>query len=102
MHSFKVNIATSDNTKAPCFSALKAKGYEVKITLFILEEKDNARYYMYEAIKKGQLFTADSPEELLGLITMWETRGDVWRITKDEAREYDEIEEQATIYDSTR
>jgi hypothetical protein len=46
-----------------------------------------------------QTLSATSVEELLGLIAMWEVRGDDWRLRSGEADLYDRLVEAAPMYD---
>ena len=42
-------------------------------------KEDGDKYsQVWWAMKDGRMFAADSCEELLGLISMWEMRGDDW------------------------
>ena len=93
-------IRIAGNTKIPCFSAIKAKGYKVTLTNY----KDS-EYSDWNAEKDNRLFSATDLVELLGLIAMWEVRGDSWR-AKDNAHpnddldlmEYEELEINAPEY----
>ena len=91
-------IRIAGNTWVPCFSAIKAKGYKVS-----LEYYRDSEYNNWCAEKDNRLFSATSPAELLGLIAMWEVRGDIWR-TKDcefgenEHKEFDELCDNAPHY----
>jgi len=71
---YDLRIRIAGNTEIPCFSAIKAKGYNVALTHY----KDS-EYSDWSAEKDNRLFSATNPVELLGLIAMWEMRGDDWR-----------------------
>jgi len=52
----------------------------------------------FTARKDGRLFGAASAEELLGVIAMWEARGENWRATEDDVRLSREILDSVPIY----
>jgi len=89
-YDFIIRIA--GNTHIPCFSAIKAKGYEVTVIYY----KDD--YSDWCAEKDNRLFSATDPVELLGLIAMWELRGDNWRANDSDHKEYDELCSNAPEY----
>jgi hypothetical protein len=45
----------------------------------------------WDADKDGRVFSADSAESLLGLIAMWEQRGDDWHIRPGESALLDRL-----------
>jgi hypothetical protein len=67
-----INIVHVGNTEYPAMFALKGKGYKLV-----------ARGYgdrpHITATKDGNAFHASNAVSLLGLISMWEERGDNWR-----------------------
>ena len=86
---YDLKIRIAGNTEIPCFSAIKAKGYKVTVTAY-----QDSDYYDWCAEKDNRLFSATSPVELLGLIAMWEVRGDKWRLKDNPSHnEYDEYRE---------
>lgn len=94
-----MKIRIAGNTASPCYFAIKSKGYEIEVYSY-LESKENEEWLDYYNAKKDDLFfSATSPEELLGLICMWEMRGDNWRATKEEAAIYREVRYGAPTYD---
>ncbi|QBH97744.1 hypothetical protein EKN56_15840 [Limnobaculum zhutongyuii] len=97
MMNMKIRIA--GNTASPCYFAIKAKGYQVEIFSYLESEKENEWSFDYNATKDDLFFSATSPEELLGLISMWETRGDNWRANEKEADEYWDITCNIPMYD---
>lgn len=83
----------------PCVQAIAAKGYA--ITHYFLGSKPGEwTRPQWDAEKDGRLFSATSPEELLGLIAMWEVRGDEWRHKSGETLLYDRLIEVAPMYDN--
>ncbi len=96
-------IRIAGNTGPRCLMAIRQKGYSVRA--FYDEKKvnnqDHPDYYpTFEAKKAGYYFSATSPEELLGLIGLWETRGDNWReVTQEEWDFYHKLDDEAKIYD---
>lgn len=93
----RVKIRIASNTAAPCYSAMIKKGYKVAISVDQLSEDDYM--FQYDATKDDLFFSATSPEELLGLIHMWEIRGDDWSGTKEEKDLYSFQKKNAPIYD---
>lgn len=69
-YSFSLRIA--GNTQNPALTILKDKGYQLWV-----EEHSGGRL-SWNADQKGRLFSATGPVELLGLVTLWEVRGDDW------------------------
>lgn len=79
----------------PVPPALRAKGY--RLTLWYTLEGEYRSNF--DAEKDGRSFSATSPEELLGLVAMWEVRGDKWH-TGHEEDIFDELMNTAVTYDS--
>ncbi len=91
-------IRVAGNTGGPALFALRAKGYAVELS-FVRDESGGYEAD-YTAGKDGRLFSAGTPEGLLGLVAMWETRGDDWRASSDDERSWrDALEEAALVYD---
>jgi hypothetical protein len=92
-------IRVAGNTMIPCLQAIAAKGYTITHYFFgdKIGEWDRPQW---DAEKDGRLFSATGPEELLGLIAMWEVRGDDWRLKPGEAELYDRLVEAAPMYDA--
>lgn len=63
---------------APCVAVIEAKGYAISL------HPGETEVTVWDAEKDGRLFSADSAEALLGLIVMWEQRGDDWYVNDDE------------------
>ncbi|VEP17227.1 conserved hypothetical protein [Hyella patelloides LEGE 07179] len=98
MDNLKLNITTAGNTWNPTLLAIQAKNY--KITLYLVVDEDGNEKSEYEAEKDGRRFSATSPAELLGLIAMWEVRGDNWQYNhKTEPNLNEELAELAITYD---
>lgn len=74
----KVEIAAAGNVLVPVYLALKAKGYRVT------REVDSKKLEFWFADKKGLRFCADDPLALLGLIGLYETRGESWMASDHE------------------
>src|SRR6516165_7420800 len=78
----RVHIRIAGNTCIPALLALRAKGYQVWLE-YTKDDDPNSPWhpYMpdYQAEKDGAYFSATGPVELLGLVAMWETRGDDWK-----------------------
>ncbi len=94
----KLCISIAGNTMIPCLQSIAAKGYTV--THYFLGNKPREwDRPQWEAEKDGRLFSATGLEELLGLIAMWEVRGDDWRLKPGETELYNRLSEAPTIYD---
>jgi len=91
---WKISIRIAGNTRAPCLSVLLSKGYQVRQ---FYQENDNGSYdEFFEAYKNKGRFSADSPEELLGLVCMWEQRGNSWKeLTRNEYYLLQKLEDDA-------
>jgi hypothetical protein len=63
---------------APCVAVIQAKGYAIS------HYRSETDMPFWDAEKEGCRFSADSAESLLGLIAMWEQRGDDWYVNDDE------------------
>lgn len=98
MNLFSFRIA--GNTEAPCYHAIIAKGFTVTMQCNITTSTGDDCLWTIEAIKNDHVFSATTMQELLGLIAMWEIRGDDWTVSDDECNYYfDEIRDKAPIYD---
>jgi hypothetical protein len=87
-----LHLHTASNTAVPCLQALITKGYVVSHYFLDL---GNEKCPQWAAEKDARLFTADRLEELLGLVTMWEVRGDDWRLKDGEYERYEELVQAA-------
>ncbi|GAA1394314.1 hypothetical protein ACFQZ4_02895 [Catellatospora coxensis] len=94
----RVVIRVAGNTGGPALFALRAKGCAVSLSY--LREGPGEYTAEYTAAKDGCLFSAGTPEELLGLVAMWEVRGDDWRAGTDDERSWRvALEQAATVHD---
>jgi len=98
MSKIDLTIRIAGNTTAPALSVIKGKGYEIEF--YVSTDTGYARDCVscYNARKDGRLFSATTAVELLGLIAMWEVRGDNWRGTKDDFKLSSEIDDSCVIY----
>jgi len=94
-----VKIRIAGNTGAPCYFVIKSKGYEIEMITYLDDNDEYDCTYEYKAIKDNLLFSAISLEELLGLITMWEHRGDNWQTTKEEYSFFENIRDKSPTCD---
>jgi hypothetical protein len=96
-----VCIRIAGNTWVPALLAIRAKGYRLWLDY---HERDDPKHPWhpcqldYQAEKGGAYFSATTPVELLGLIAMWEVRGDDWRPKAGEGRIEDELHESARTF----
>ncbi|EFV8439238.1 hypothetical protein ACX6GQ_002433 [Escherichia coli] len=95
----EIRIRIAGNTAAPCFHVLKNKGYKVTMETHALSDDCLDCVYDWCAEKNGQFFSATSPEELLGLVAMWEVRGNDWRANLNEINTYQKAIEESPFFD---
>lgn len=99
MDKENVKIGISGNTAAPCYFVIKSKGYDINITSAVHPDAPDDRVFQFDAIKGDLFFSASSPEELLGLIHMWEIRGNDWRLRPEEKGIYISEKMNSPMYD---
>jgi hypothetical protein len=87
--SLTLYLHTAGNTPIPCLQALVAKGYTV--SHYFLDLGGERPRPQWSAEKDARLFTAERLEELLGLVAMWEVRGDDWRLLDGEDALYEQL-----------
>jgi hypothetical protein len=92
-----IQIRIAGNTIAPCFAVIKQKGYIIET--YVNEDSNGEYSYTWNAVKESHRFSATCPVELLGLISMWETRGDDWKASDIEYKEYNTLMAEASLYD---
>jgi hypothetical protein len=82
------------NTHNPALITLKKKGYELWIDPPKTEEGEvdlsQHEIGLWWAKKQEHEFYADDPLSLLGLVSIWESRGDSW-INEDDVDIYDQL-----------
>lgn len=98
----KLSIAAAGNTGPKCLFVLRDKGYE--LSHYHVESEINGKTEYsetFDAKKDGRFFSAGSPEELLGLVAMWESRGDEWqKDSEEEWQFYEQFMDEARVYDT--
>ena len=99
MKEENIKIGISGNTAGSCYFAIKAKGYDINITSGVFPEAPHDRIFQFDAIKGSLFFSASSPEELLGLIHMWELRGKNWQMSTEESNIYITEKINSPMYD---
>lgn len=87
---YEVGIRIAGNTLIPCLQAIKAKGYSIR-HYYLGDGPNDWDHPQWDAEKDNRSFSATSPAELLGLIAMWEVRGDDWHIKNGESALYDQL-----------
>ena len=94
----KIGIFAFGSPGTRALFALWQKGYEVRHYAF---ERENEEFQNeFEAKKDGRMFSATSEEELLGLVAIWEMRGEDWIDGSDEEwAKYHKLMDEAPIYD---
>ncbi len=94
-HTLCIRIA--GNTENPCLLALRAKGY--KLTLSFTKDREGNYRQEIDAELNGRTFSATTAAELLGLVAMWEVRGDDWKTKKDEPIVFEVLYPPSVTYD---
>ena len=95
-------VCEAGNTGYPCLLALLAKGYRVRTEYHTRDDStpaDPSHDIWYWAEADDRSFMAHSAEGLLGLVAMWEVRGDSWRLRPGEYEVVEAIDDQARTFD---
>ena len=92
-----MTIRIAGNTWNPCLLALRAKGYSLRF--WFIKIGENEYHSNIDAEKDGRCFSATTGPELLGLVAMWEVRGDDWKTKTTEPDVYDELYHESMTYD---
>lgn len=80
-------IASAGNSDSAAYAVLLAKGYIVQI-----KTRADGKTGWYVAEKDGSEFIGDTPIETLGLIAMFEFRGEDWKPSDIEAMALAELQ----------
>jgi hypothetical protein len=99
MEGYDLTIRIAGNTATPSLAAIRAKGYSVHSSATAINGDIGHCIYQYDATKNGRFFSATTPEELLGLIAMWEVRGDDWRAKAEDSAFEEELDRKMIVYD---
>ena len=78
-----LTIRIAGNTQNPALNTLREKGYKLWIEPDDPNEEES-EFIDWNAEKNGRYFSATDPVELLGLVAMWEFRGDDWQHKTEE------------------
>ena len=76
--SDKVKISAAGNVEIPAYLALKMKGFSVRW------EREDGNIETWYAEKENLCFSGEGPIELLGVVAVYETRGNKWKATDEE------------------
>jgi hypothetical protein len=76
----KTTIAAAGNTLVPAYLALRAKGYVVRREGPISADSEES----WSAEDAHRRFIADDTVALLGLVALFETRGEGWQASDEE------------------
>jgi hypothetical protein len=77
-----MNIHAAGNVEVPAYLALCKSGYSVSMNRIA------GRDQIWIAEKNGNQFQAEGLIELLGVVTMFEVRGEQWQATDSEIEEF--------------
>ena len=89
--SVKFHLAEAGNITNPALLILRDKGYEIGVEP---PEEENSSWNWW-AEKDGNLFTGSNPAMILGLISIWETRGENWQTQENEEWLFDKFLDEA-------
>jgi hypothetical protein len=92
-----LTIRIAGNTWNPCLLALREKGYTISCWYTLSGKNDYQKNI--DAEKDGRHFSATTEAELLGLVAMWEVRGDDWKTKPGEPDILDELYPSSITYD---
>lgn len=81
-------IVSDDNTDAASFSILESRGYQLKREI----NSENGIEYDVAETKDSQ-FWGLAPTDILGLIQLYEQRGENWEPNRQENERFDEFDE---------
>lgn len=76
-----MRLASAGNVEVPAYLALLEKGYQVS-----WDDGDDQQFWF--AAKDGHEFIGDGPLELLGLVALYETRGENWPATNQQIDDF--------------
>ena len=101
MQEKRLSIRIAGNTYNSALLALRSKGYKLKLEYTKNSDENGLFPYLpdWDAEKDGCVFSATNPVELLGLVAMWETRGNNWKTQDDEPILYNELLSSAKVFD---
>jgi hypothetical protein len=90
----KLQMADAMNTYNAALLVLQDKGYRLWLEP---SDENEEEYGRWHAERDGRVFVAWDPLRLLGLVAIWEHRGDDWRQRKDEEDLYSRIPKDAGV-----
>lgn len=93
-----IRVRAGSNTETPALLALRVKGYRLWMERVRIDDPQSKFYPIrveFHAEANGSRFTADSATELLGLVALWETRGDNWTVRPGEPNVLEELRKAA-------
>jgi hypothetical protein len=85
----KLQIVDAMNTFSVALLVLKEKKYNLGIEP--TEDEDDDELGQWYAEKEGRKFWAWDPLRLLGLVALWEIRGDDWALSEGEEDLYNKM-----------
>ena len=80
--SDKVKISAAGNVEIPAYLVLKMKGFSVRW------ERGGENSETWYAEKENLCFSGEGPIELLGVVDVYETRGNNWKASDEEIDEF--------------
>jgi hypothetical protein len=80
--SNNVNIAAAGDVEVPAYLVLRAKGYDITVSMRGQGEET------WHATKDGNRFSGEGPIELLGVVAVFEARGENWQAADSEIDDF--------------
>lgn len=81
----KIKIADAGNVMVPAYLILKKKGYRLRRS-----NPGDLDLELWHAENATCEFVADGPVALLGLVLLYETRGENWQSNDEDLREFED------------
>lgn len=98
LKKYTLKLTVAGNTASPAVAVMRARGYAISCSYTRCSGESDYRIF-WEAEKDGRIFGSSEPEEVLGLIAMWEARGDDWQATDEEIEFALKLRQDGIVYD---
>jgi hypothetical protein len=82
-----MKLAEAMNTYSPALLVLHQLGFQLTVE----RPRENQKWRTWVARKDDRTFFASDPLVLLGLVSLWQHRGDSWQMKEGENALYDKL-----------
>lgn len=82
-----MKLAEAMNTYNPALLVLQELGFQLAVE----PKAENEKWRTWVARKDSNTFFASDPVTLLGLVALWQHRGESWGLKKSEENLYDKL-----------